>query len=138
MTLAVYLCRAVQMGNGANNRGAGPPQGKIPDDVIRAQLARMLRSRVFTQAPRCGEFLGFVIEQKLAGRSHEICAESIRQRLYPRARGHDPDAGVRAAAGRLRNILDRYYKTDGLSDAIRISIPVSTYEPDFTYQQKPP
>jgi uncharacterized protein (TIGR03437 family) len=123
------------MERSADYRSGEPPGGPIPDDAIRAQLARMLHSRPFAQAPRCGEFLGFVVEQKLAGRTYEICAESIRQRLYPKALGQ---ACVRAAAGRLRSVLDRYYKGDGLAEPIRIGIPVNTYEPDFTYQQPPP
>jgi hypothetical protein len=126
------------MASGGNCLGAGPPEGKIPNDAVRAQLERMMRSRSIAQALGRRAFLRCVAQQKHAGPSHEICAEPIRQRLYPEARGHDPDVCVRAGAGRLRNILDRYYKDHGLADGIRVSIPVSTYEPDFTYQEEPP
>jgi hypothetical protein len=126
------------MANGGNSLGAGPPEGKIPDEVMRAQLQRMMRLRSFAQAPRCRLFFSFVVQQKHAGRSYEICAEPSRQRLYPKARGHDPEACDHAAAGRFWNILDRYYKDHGLADEIRVSIPISTYEPDFTYQVEPP
>lgn len=124
------------MGNGESTPES--KSGRIPDDAVRLQLDKTLVSRAFARSPRCGEFLRFVVEQKLAGRSYEICAESIRQRLYPTAKGHDPEACVRAAAGRLRNVLDRYYKMEGLSDEVRIAVPVSTYEPEFSYYQKPP
>jgi hypothetical protein len=79
-----------------------------------------------------------VVQQRHAGRSYEICADSIGQRLDPKAHGHDSEAYVRAAAGRLRNTLDRYHKDHGLADEIRVSIQASTSAPGFKYQEEPP
>src|ERR1035441_9331428 len=126
------------MANGGNSSGAGPPKGKIPYDLIRAQLKRMMRSSSFAQAPRSRPCFAFVVQQRHAGRSYEICADSIGQRLDPKAHGHDSEAYVRAAAGRLRNTLDRYHKDHGLADEIRVSIQASTSAPGFKYQEEPP
>jgi hypothetical protein len=126
------------MANGGNSFGAGSPEGKLSDDAIRAQLKRTMLSRFFAPPAKCSASFFFVFQQKHAGRSQEICAESIGQRLYLKARGHDLDAYVRAAAGHLRNTRDCYHKDPGLADEIRVSIPASTYAPGFKYQEEPP
>jgi adenylate cyclase len=106
----------------------------LPPGEIRAQLDRILASPEFHATDKMRDFLRFVIDEKLAGRSHRLKGYTIAVNVF--GRGDDFDATndpiVRIQAGRLRRALERYYLVGGVSDPILIDIPKGRYIPRFS------
>ena len=102
-------------------------------EVVRAQLARIQASPDFDVPGRAHKFLGYVVEETLAGRAERIKAYSIALEVFGRDSSFDAQADpvVRIEAGRVRRALERYYLTAGKSDAILITIPKGGYVPQF-------
>lgn len=111
-------------------------RSRLSHDDIRAQLERILAHREFQATDRMRDFLRFVVEETLAGRSRRLKGYTIATQVF--GRGKDFDAGldpiVRIQAGRLRRALERYYLVAGRRDHIRIDIPKGRYVPTFTVQ----
>src|SRR5215469_7635210 len=102
-------------------------------EAVRAHLADMLASAVFSKADRISRFLRYVVEAALEGRTKQISEYSIAVDVYDRPQAFDPrlDGIVRVEAGRLRSKLREYYETDGKESSIRIEFPKGSYCPFF-------
>ena len=101
---------------------------------VKAELARVLASRVFAQAARATEFLRFVVEETLAGRGDRLKGYTIAVEVFGKPPEFDAqtDPLVRVEAGRLRRRLIEYYHGEGRDDAVRIALPKNGYSPTFT------
>jgi TolB-like protein len=108
------------------------PAGLTAQNVI-DQLAWIQSSSAFASSARHRKFLGFVVEETLAGRASRIKAYTIATAAFGRSDDFDPqqDSIVRIEAGRLRRALEHYYLTAGAADRVRIVIPKGTYVPRF-------
>jgi TolB-like protein len=100
---------------------------------ILAQLSRLQVSPVFVHAERMLRFLGYVVEEVLAGRGERLSQFALGVEVFDRDESFDPatDSMVRVEAGRLRAKLREYYETDGKNDAVRFELPKGTYEVRF-------
>ena len=100
---------------------------------LRRQVQRILASPAFGASERNRNFLAYVVEEALAGRTERIKAYTIATAVFGRDEGFDPqlDSIVRIEAGRLRRSLERYYLTDGRASHLRIDIPRGGYMPVF-------
>ncbi len=80
-------------------------------DIRAAALARVLASDEFSSSPRLADFLRYIVETTLAGRSDEIKGYTIAVEALGRPRASNPqsDPIVRVEATRLRRALERYY-----------------------------
>jgi len=109
------------------------PASRWSSEAIRAQLKRILGHAEFQATDKMHDFLRFVVEETLAGRSRHIKGFTIATEVY--GRGADFDAAhdpvVRIQAGRLRRAIERYYLVSGGQDPIRIEIPKGSYVPVF-------
>ena len=105
----------------------------ISTSEIRAELERILSSRIFATADRMKRFLRFVVKETLEGRGDELNESQLGAEVYDRNEVFDPrvDSIVRVDAGRLRSKLREFYVSEGRSDSIRIDIPKGTYKPSF-------
>ena len=76
---------------------------------------------------------GDVVEGTLNGNAGELKEYTIGAQALERGDSFDPrtDPIVRAEASRLRTRLALYYATEGLSDAVAISLPKGSYVPVF-------
>src|SRR5438270_1463550 len=103
---------------------------------VRRELERILASAAFAGADRSSRFLRFVVEHSLDGKNVEIKESTIAVGLFDRKPAFDPrtDPIVRAEAARLRTRLDAYYRLEGCSDPVRISVPKGGYTPEFSVQ----
>ncbi|MEJ2604807.1 MAG: hypothetical protein P8172_16265, partial [Gammaproteobacteria bacterium] len=110
------------------------PSSGLSPAAIRQQLDRILASPDFHATDKMRDFLRFIVEEKLAGRSQELKGYTIALAVF--GRGEDFDATndpiVRIQAGRLRRALDRYYLAAGARDPILIDIPKGRYIPRFS------
>ena len=108
--------------------------GHFSSEAIRTQLNRVLRHAEFHATDKMRDFLRFVVEEMLAGRSRQIKGFTIATEVYGRDADFDAahDPVVRIQAGRLRRAIERYYLVAGQQDPIRIEIPKGGYVPVFT------
>jgi adenylate cyclase len=102
-------------------------------EAIKAQLERILQSAEFRATDNQRQFLSFVVDETLEGRSSEIKGYTIAVGVYGRTEKFDPQADpiVRLEAGRLRLALENYYQETGRNDPVRIEIPKGGYVPTF-------
>jgi adenylate cyclase len=102
-------------------------------DVVHEHLERLLHSAQFDASARSREFLRFVVEEALAGRSEDLNQTVIAVAVFGRKEDFDPilDPIVRVQAGRLRRSLERYYLLTRDVDSVRIDLPRGRYAPAF-------
>ncbi len=121
-------------------QGLSSPVESVPSSVnglpiteIRAELDRILRSRVFVHSHRIRRFLQFVVEECLSSRHHRLKEYLIGLEVFSRQDSFDPrvDSIVRVEARRLRAKLDEYYAAEGQDAAIRIQLRKGSYVPVF-------
>jgi hypothetical protein len=84
-------------------------------------------------------FLGFVIEETLAGRARQLCEYSIAVSVFDRDESFEPglDPIVRNDARRLRQKLLEYYEQCGNEDIVLIQVPKGGYVPVFRCMSRP-
>jgi hypothetical protein len=103
--------------------------------AYRRQVQRVLASHEFAASRQLREFLQYVSEAALEGRTHLDQIE-IAEKVLQRGKDFNPldDASVRKLGTALRQRLERYYETEGLKDPVRITLPVRSYVPLFEYR----
>lgn len=104
-------------------------------EEIQTQLGLILESPEFASSGRLKSFLGYVVEETLAGRGERIKAYNLAVDVFDLGLNFNSslNPSVRVAASRLRNKLEHYYFTSPNSDAVLISIPKGSYLPQFSY-----
>jgi TolB-like protein len=114
-----------------HQRVSQAPEPFVAD--VRQHLERVLRSPHFDGSARSREFLGYVVEEVLAGRAAYLKQAAIAVEVFGRKPDFDAviDPIVRVQAGRLRRSLERYYLLSGDCDFIRIELPKGSYAPVF-------
>jgi hypothetical protein len=114
--------------------GKGEPHARIPEQLVLAELKRVLESVEVRSSHRCQEFLQFVVEETLKGRADTIKERTIGIEVFGRAAAYntDDDATVRTKATEVRKRLALYYAGTGKNDEVRISLPVGSYIPTFS------
>lgn len=102
-------------------------------EAVRAELERVLASRVFSGSERLSRFLRFVVEQSIGGEPDPPKEWLLGVRVFGRSESFDPrvDAIVRVEAGRLRLKLAQYYETEGHKDPVVIEVHKGSYAPVF-------
>lgn len=107
--------------------------------AVRAQLER-LRGMAFAGSEKLFRFLGFVVEEALAGRGGTLKELVIGIELYGGSVDYDPriDSAVRVEARRLRRKLETYYAGPGRGDEVIVSIPTGGYAPSFHLRKDVP
>ena len=115
------------------NRQQGDSFEQPRDADIRAALDRVVASEHLSKSPQLANFLRFVVEETLAGKSDRIKAYTIAADALGRDASFDPqnDPIVRVEAGRLRRVLDHYYMNGGCNDPVVIEMPRGRYVPVF-------
>jgi hypothetical protein len=111
----------------------------MPDAIeIRAALARLIASPGFNKSPQLAQFLGFIVDETLAGRGDRIKAHTIGTDALGRAADFDSqiDPIVRVEAARLRRALAHYYANGGNDDPVIIELPRGNYVPLFRANPK--
>ncbi len=100
---------------------------------VREALERVLASDTFTKAERLRNFLNYVVEEAIEGRSEAILGKTIAQDVYFKSFASEDSHinVVRVDAGRLRRKLQQYYETAGAGDELRIHIDSGGYAPWF-------
>ena len=82
---------------------------------------------------RLSAFLLHVTRQSLIGEGGSLNERTIGEAVFERSPGYDPrdDNIVRSHASRLRLRLQEYFREEGASEALQVSIPRGSYAPVF-------
>jgi len=106
--------------------------------IIEDELERVLRSALFARAGRLRRFLEYVVREDLAGNGGLLKEYQIGVAVFDRGPDFDPriDTIVRVEAIKLRERLDVYFRTEGATEPIRISIPKGSYRPVFEAREE--
>jgi adenylate cyclase len=112
------------------------PRNSLSDtdqSAIREQLDRVLHSPQFQKSRRRRQFLEYIVNETLAGRSDRLTGYNVALDVFGRPDTFDPvvDPVVRVEAARLRDKLREYYTADGQRDPIHIDLPKGTYTPQI-------
>ena len=103
------------------------------EDLIRAELTRVLESPIFAQSERLGRFLRFAVEHAISGSEDGLKEYVIGTEVYDRRPPYHPsqDSIVRTEARRLRTKLKEYYESEGKDNPIFIYFRPGSYIPVF-------
>jgi predicted ATPase len=115
------------------NRDTAPEDEAAFQNLVREQLARILRSRIFANAPSLNRFLTCLVEQTLEANPKPLNEYSLGIDVFDRGESFNPatDTIVRVQARRLRSKLETYYASEGQADPIVIELPKGQYRAVF-------
>jgi TolB-like protein/Tfp pilus assembly protein PilF len=116
------------------NSGSALDVSSMPSqDQVRAQLDKMVASRLFARSERLCRFLRFCAELALNGKSDCLKEQLVGVEVFDRKGDYDPrtDPIVRVEARRLRAKLKAYYTSTGRTDGLLIDLPKGAYVPSF-------
>ena len=112
--------------------------------AVRETLERVLASETFGRSERARKLLRYLVEREQEGDADRLKGFSIAVDVFGKDSDFDSatDAVVRVQAGRLRELLQQYFDTEGAHERIRISIPRGGYVPIYEvtpagYKQEP-
>jgi len=96
-------------------------------------VQRIVASPGFMNSSRLSAFLLHVSKQSLIGEGGSLNERTIGEAVFERSPGYDPrdDNIVRSHASRLRLRLQEYFREEGASETLRVSIPRGSYAPVF-------
>jgi hypothetical protein len=125
-----------------NHQESGPAVTQSPDPTrdrhteILGQMTQIRNSHAFCNSARSKEFLSYVVEQTLAGRTDILKERSIGVDLFHRAPTYDTseDPIVRVKAGEVRRRLAEYYAGEERAPELQIELPVGSYIPKFHWR----
>ena len=108
------------------------PEGSPSAHAVRAQLARILASEIFSRSDRLTAFLTFIVEQTLDGHGATLKEHVLAMAVYGKGAdfGAAVDPIVRVDARRLRDKLREYY-VSAPHDPVVISVPKGSYAADL-------
>lgn len=106
----------------------------VDSHQVNAALGRILATPAFVRSPRLAQFLRYIVELRLSGRTDPPKEMEVGVQVFGRGGDFDPrvDPVVRVQARLLRFKLHEYYETTGKSDPVRIDLPKGSYLPSFS------
>ena len=90
----------------------------VPSKARAEALTRIVGSEEFATSPKLGEFLAYVVNEQIQGRSDRIKGKTIAVDVFGRG-ADEGSAGhniVRVEARRLRRLLNEYYSGSGSAE----------------------
>ena len=105
------------------------------DEDPRWQLAlRIAASGLLGRSSLLSEFLLYIVDRCIRGRTDEITEQRIGVIVFGRAEGYDPndDNIVRSYARKLRKRIEEYFAAEGRDEPLRLEIPRGGYTPIFS------
>ncbi len=109
-------------------------------DARSSQIRKILASRTFRNTEVLKRLLEYLSQQALAGHADELKEYTVGVEAFGKPSGYDPrtDASVRVQAGKLRQKLEEYYRTEGAADEPVIELPKGHFKLEFRTQAVPP
>jgi hypothetical protein len=97
----------------------------LAEEVSRVEIDRILQSDTFRSSDVLRRLLRFLAEKAIAGEADQLKEYTIGLDAFGKPPSYDPrsDAIVRLQAGRLRQKLAEYYRTEGKDDTVVVDLP---------------
>ncbi|MGC2404627.1 MAG: hypothetical protein WA510_32850 [Acidobacteriaceae bacterium] len=103
--------------------------------VILEDLDKLLKSRFFCNSERGKQFLTYVVQNFLEGRTDVLKERVIGAQVFGRpanySTGEDPV--VRVQAGEVRKRIEQYYHSGPAGTRVQIELPTGSYTPRFRW-----
>jgi hypothetical protein len=95
------------------------------EETTWAQIERILKSDTFQQADALRRLLRYLAGKSLSGEADQLKEYAIGVDAFGKPPPYDPrhDSIVRLQAGRLRQKLAEYYRTEGKDDTVIVELP---------------
>ncbi len=102
---------------------------------LKENLREIIESDSFRGSERCGRFLGYIVNQAIAGHFESLKERVIGVEVFGRSPDYSTsdDAIVRVTASDVRRRLQQHYRKSGTISRIHISLPVGSYIPEITF-----
>jgi hypothetical protein len=99
----------------------------------RELVQRVVNSEGFRRSSAMRAFLLYITERVISGRADELKEQSIGAEVLGRKPNYNPadDNIVRVRAHELRGRLEKYFTSEGASEAVVITMPRGAYAPEF-------
>lgn len=106
---------------------------EVEAEEIRAQVDRLLQSKVFETSEVHRRLLRYLSEKTLAGEADRLKEYTVGLEAFGKPEGYDPhrDSIVRLQTGRLRQKLLAYYQAEGAEDPVYIGLPKGAFKLSF-------
>jgi hypothetical protein len=115
--------------------GAASAELSINANDLRWQLAlRIAASGSLGRSQLLSDFLLYIVDRSIRGRSGEITEQQIGVTVFGRAEDYNSndDNIVRSYARKLRKRIEEYFATEGSCETLRLEIPRGGYTPIFS------
>ena len=109
----------------------------VEEEVTRLEIHRILDSDTFRSSDVLRRLLRFLADKSIAGEADQLKEYTIGLDAFGKPPSYDPrsDAIVRLQAGRLRQKLAEYYRTEGKEDPLVVDLPKGHFK--LTWQARP-
>jgi hypothetical protein len=106
-----------------------PPLSGAPQ----AQLQRILESKAFRPSEVLKRLLDYLGRKALEGGAEDLKEYTVGTEAFGKPVDYDPktDSSVRVQAGKLRQKLDEYYRTEGVEDPLIVELPKGHFRLSF-------
>lgn len=103
------------------------------------EVERILRSETFRTSAALRRLLRFLVDKAIAGEADQLKEYSIGVDAFGKPSSYDPrhDAIVRLQAGRLRQKLGEYYRTEGKDDPVVFDLPKGRFKLKWEVRSAP-
>src|SRR5512144_665205 len=104
------------------------------------QLDRLVKSETFRASDSLRRLLHYLGKKSLAREADDLKEYTVGVEAFGKPADYDPqlDASVRIQAGKLRQKLQEYSRTEGLQDNVVVSFPKGHFRLEFEMRAKPP
>jgi hypothetical protein len=98
-----------------------------------AQVRKILESRPLQHADALKRLLDYLARQALENHGDELKEYTVGLEAFGKPPDYNPqlDSSVRVQAGKLRQKLDEYYRTEGVADDLIVALPKGHFKLEF-------
>jgi hypothetical protein len=109
-------------------------------DARSSQIRKILESRTFKNTEVLKRLLEYLGRQAMAGQADELKEYTVGVEAFGKLPDYDPrtDASVRVQAGKLRQKLEEYYRTEGPDDEFVVELPKGHFKLEFRPRRAAP
>lgn len=110
----------------------------VLDETVLIQVERIIRSDAFQNSDALRRLLKYLADKSVSGQADQLKEYTIGLEAFGKPPSYDPrhDSIVRLQAGRLRQKLAEFYRTEGKDDPTIIELPKGRFK--LTFEQRAP
>ncbi len=102
-------------------------------DQRAAQVRKILESRTLQHADALKRLLDYLARQAIENHAGDLKEYTVGLEAFGKPADYNPqlDSSVRVQAGKLRQKLDEYYRTEGTADEVLVALPKGHFKLEF-------